>query len=262
MDPARRRLEMAALVARSGRQSVEALARAFAVSVETVRRDLARLAADGLVQKVHGAAVHARLAAEGSLRDRMAEDAAGKRAIAEALAEHVSPGETLFIDTGSTTLAAAKALARVHRLTVVTNASAVADALAAAPEGRTFLLGGAWRAENGQTVGAHTVEDVARYRADAAVLTVAAIDAEAGAMDADAEEAAVARAMIASARRTIVLAAASKFGRRAGFLVCRHRAIDVLICDSAPAGRLAEVLHGAGVAVVAAGEGNAAGRAA
>lgn len=253
---------MATLVARSGRQTVDELARAFGVSAETVRRDLARLAADGLVQKVHGAAVHSRLTAEGSFQDRMAEDAAAKQAIAEALLAHVSPGETLFLDTGSTTLAAAKALARVPRLTVITNAHAIADALSAAPGGRTFLLGGTYRAGNGQTVGPHVLEDIARFRADAAVLTVSALDAEAGAMDADADEAAIARAMIACARRTVVLAASTKFGRRAGFLVCRHEAIDVLISESAPAGELAAVLQEADVAVVVAADEAAAGRAA
>jgi DeoR family glycerol-3-phosphate regulon repressor len=253
VDPARRRLEMAERVARSGRCTVDELARAFDVSVETVRRDLSRLAADGFVQKIHGAAVHARLAEEGSFRERMAEDAAAKRAIAEALPAQVSPGETVFMDTGSTTLAAARALASVPQLTVITNSCAVAEALAPAPEGRVFLLGGAFRAANGQTVGPLTVEDVGRFRADAAILTVSGLDAEAGAMDADVEEAAVARAMIAAARRTIVLAASSKFGRRAGHLVCRHGGIDVLICDTAPTGGLAEVLHDRNVAIVAAG---------
>ena len=251
MDPAQRRLRMAERVARSGRCTVDELARAFDVSPETVRRDLSRLAADGLVQKVHGAAVHARLAIEGSFRERMAEEASAKRAIANALLAQVSPGETLFLDTGSTTLAAASCLVSVPRLTVITNSHVIAEALAPAPEGRVFLLGGAFRQANAQTVGPLAIEDVARFRADAAIITVSAFDADAGAMDADVEEAAVARAMVGAARRTIVLAASSKFERRAGYLVCRHSEIDVLISDVPPTGKLATVLHDCDVATVA-----------
>ena len=67
------------------------------------------------------------------------------------------------------------------------------------------------------------IEQVRRFRADHAVVTVTAIDTDAGAMDADFDEAQIARAMIAHARNVIVLAHAEKIGGQATFGVCRTR---------------------------------------
>ena len=220
MTPDERRSRIAELVMDRGRQSVERLAECFAVSPETIRRDLARLSEEGRVRKVHGGAQKAALHTEGSFDERMAEDAPAKAAIAARLREVVRPGETLFIDTGSTTLAAARALAGVAGLTVVTNAHAVAGALGASAH--VFLLGGAYRADNRQTVGPLAIEQIGRFQADRAILTVAALDREAGAMDADFDEAQIARAMIANARTTVVLAAASKFDSLPNLILTPH----------------------------------------
>jgi DeoR/GlpR family transcriptional regulator of sugar metabolism len=111
------------------------------------------------------------------------------------------------------------------------------------------VLGGTWAAANGETVGPLAIEQIGRFQADHAVLGIAAIDAEAGAMDADFDEAQVARAMIDHARQVIVLAHGQKFGRRAAYRVCRLDQIDVLVSDRAPDGPLAAALAGAGVEV-------------
>ena len=106
VTPDERRSRIAELVMDRGRQSVERLAECFAVSPETIRRDLARLSEEGRVRKVHGGAQKAALHTEGSFDERMAEDAPAKAAIAARLRDVVRPGETLFIDTGSTARAA------------------------------------------------------------------------------------------------------------------------------------------------------------
>lgn len=258
MTPDERRTRIAALVMEHGRQSVDALAAAFSVSPETIRRDLARLSDEGRVRKVHGGARTARLHAEGSFAERMAEDAEAKRYIAARLRDVVRPGETLFIDTGSTTLAAAEALAATPGLTVITNAHPIAAAFGA--EATVYALGGTYRADNRQTVGPLAIEQVGRFRADRAIITVAALDAETGAMDSDFDEAQVARAMVAKARTTVVLAAAAKLGRRARFAVCPVEAIDVLVTDRAPPPELAMVLHAAGASVLVADGGVRAAR--
>ncbi|RAI03906.1 DeoR/GlpR transcriptional regulator [Acuticoccus sediminis] len=252
MTPEERRTSIAELVSQQGRQSVEHLAEAFGVSPETIRRDLSRLSAEGRVRKVHGGALKPPLHAEGSFDERMAEDAAAKAAIGLRVRDVVRPGETLFIDTGSTTLAAARALATVPGLTVVTNSHAVAAAF----EGRAhvFCVGGTYRSGNRQTVGPMAIEEISRFQADRAILTVAAISHDAGAMDSDFDEAQVGRAMIANARSTVILAAASKFARRAGYQVCRIAAIDLLVTDQPPPAELAMVLHASGASVHVAGE--------
>jgi DeoR family glycerol-3-phosphate regulon repressor len=109
------------------------------------------------------------------------------------------------------------------------------------------MVGGTWHAGNGETVGPLAIAQIARFQADHAVIGVAAIDADGGAMDADFDEAQIARAMIDHARHVIVLAHAAKFGRRAAYGVCRLDEIDVLVSDQAPDGALAAALAGAAV---------------
>jgi DeoR family glycerol-3-phosphate regulon repressor len=245
MKPQDRRSQIVAAIRGGGEVSVETLARRFAVSLETVRRDLAKLAERGLVDKVHGGARPPRLAVEGSLAERIGENAEAKRTIAQKLAGLVASGETLFIDTGSTTLACAEALSTHDGLTVITNSLGVARVMG---EGaRVFVLGGEYAAGNAQTVGPLAIAQAASFQADRAVITVSALDAEAGAMDASLEEASVARAMIEGARQLVVVADSTKFARSAGFRVCPLSEIDVLVSESAPPPALMAAMKAAAV---------------
>lgn len=248
MKPAERQRRVAAMVGQEGLLSVDVLAARFGVSAETIRRDLAHLADIGAIQKVHGGARAVRLHAEGSFDDRMAEDALAKGIIARKLAAMIDPGETLFIDTGTTTLACAEALRAVPGLTVVTNSARIARTLAQG-DARVLLLGGRYAFDNDQTVGAEALRQIAEFRAGCAILTPAAVDAEAGILDSDLDETHVARAMVAHADRVIVVAASSKFARRAAHRVCRLQDVDALVSEAAPQGQLARALELAGVAV-------------
>jgi DeoR family glycerol-3-phosphate regulon repressor len=243
------------IVRKDGAASVEALAETFAVSVETVRRDLHDLASTGALHKVRGGARRIRLATEGSFEERQMEQAGAKAAIARTLAAAIAPGETIFLDTGTTTLACAEELAQIDGLTVITNSFRIAQRLGASGGVRVFVLGGGWSADNAETVGPMAIEQIGRFQADHAVLGVAAIDAEAGAMDADFDEAQIAHAMIGHARHVIVLAHAEKHGRHAAFRVCRLDEIDVLVSDRPPEGHLAAALERARVEVRCCGAG-------
>jgi DeoR family glycerol-3-phosphate regulon repressor len=232
MKPHERQPQIEAIIRREGEVSVEMLAARFDVSPETIRRDLSSLAERGRVQKVHGGARRPWLIAEPSHGARAIASAAEKAQIGRRLAQAVIPGETLFIDTGSTTLAAAEALAAVPGLTVITNSCRLAERLTAAgSDAAVHLLGGRYGADNAQTIGAAVIEQIARFRADRAILTVAAFDPAAGAMDASPDEAEIARAMIRNARALTVLADATKFGRYAAYAVCGTDEIDLIISD-------------------------------
>ncbi|WP_439813605.1 DeoR/GlpR family DNA-binding transcription regulator [Zavarzinia sp. CC-PAN008] len=232
MKPHTRQVQIAELIQQEGEVSVEHLAQHFDVSAETIRRDLALLSENGQVQKVHGGARRPRLIVEGSYAERQDSEAAAKARIGRALADIVEPGETLFIDTGSTTLAAAEYLAAIPRLTIVTNSWRLAERMAqAGSDAAIYLLGGRYNGDNAQTTGTLATEQVRAFQADRAVLTVAAIWPDIGAMDASFEEAQVARAMIANARSLTVLADHTKFGRRAAFSVCACGEIDQLVSD-------------------------------
>lgn len=255
-----RRERILALLREHRRVSVDRLSADFATSPETIRRDLAELARLGLVRKFHGgaslpepaAADTPREAEEGSFQLRLTQAMAEKRAIALRAARLFRPGETLFIDTGSTTLAFAEALVSVPKLTVITNAIGIAQAVAAKGQScRAFLLGGEIDAELRETLGALVLEQIRRFHTAHVVLTVGAITPQ-GIFDFSVEETEVARAMIGQAARLTVLADSSKFGRTGLFQVAPLARLERLVTDRAPQGAVAEALAEAGVDVIVA----------
>jgi len=231
--------------------SVEDLAALLGTSRETIRRDLTHLSRAGMIQKIHGGATIPRALGEGAFRQRMSENVEAKITIANLAAGLFKPGETLLIDTGSTTLFLAEALSAIPHLTVVTNAAEIARTIASCNNGsKVFLLGGEFSAENAQTVGTMVAAQIRSFRAHHAILTVGALDARSGAMDYNIDEAQVARAMIAQCERVTVLADASKFNAVASFEVCPLEAIDMLVSDSPPPEDIAQALVASGAKVV------------
>lgn len=250
MKPQQRRTRVLDIIEREGEVTVDTLASDFGVSAETIRRDLAALAEEGSVQKVHGGARRMRLHAEGSFDERMDEAAAGKNEIARKLAQIVKPGDTCLIDTGSTTLACAHALTSTAGLTIVTNSVRIAHVMARGTgNARVHLIGGLYAPDNGESVGTDAIEQIARFRADYAIVGVAALDTSAGAYAADFDEASIARAMCSNARKIVVVAHVDKFGRQAAHRICRLDEIDILVCDGTPETQTRLALQSAAVTV-------------
>jgi DeoR family glycerol-3-phosphate regulon repressor len=251
LKPKLRQARVLDFIEREGEVTVDALAADFGVSAETVRRDLALLAENGAVQKIHGGARRMRLHAEGTFDQRMDEAAAEKAEVARKLATVIAPGDTLFIDTGSTTLACAHALSETEELTIVTNSLRIAQVMGRGEgKARVHLIGGLYAADNGETVGPDAVEQIGRFHADYAIIGVAALDASAGPSAANFDEASVARAMCANARKIIVVAHAGKFGRQAAHRICRLDDIDMLVSNEAPLGATLLALKSSGVTLV------------
>jgi DeoR family glycerol-3-phosphate regulon repressor len=248
MKPRDRQARIAELIGHAGQVTVDDLALRFDVSAETIRRDLSQLAEGGVVQKVHGGAKRLRLHAEGTFLERMTENADAKRAIAAKLSDVLEAGDTIFMDTGSTTLMCAEALGEVGPLTVITNSVAIAQVVSSAKNGSAvFLIGGQYGGDNGETYGPLATAQVAQFQADHAVLTVAAIDAKGGVMDSNFDEAQVAREMINRARQIVVVANATKFERLAAYRVCDLAEVDMLISDQLPGPELLAALETAQV---------------
>ena len=231
-----------------GRANVDVLAETFGVSLETMRRDLNELAENGAIQRVHGAAVARKAEDEAPFADRLGRQSGAKRLIAEKAKNRIRPGDTVFIDTGTTTLEIARAAAATPRLTVITNSTQIAAVFSESePSTRVFLLGGWFDGDNSETRGPDALAQISGFQADVAVLTVAAIAADAGAMDADYDEASVARAMIENAGRVVIAADSSKFERRAPHRICALDRIEALAADRTPPPALAAALAAAGV---------------
>jgi len=254
MRPDERRENIVRLVHKTGEISVEQLAFALGASRETIRRDLATLDAGGRLKKFHGGArmrspLAAEPAAEGPFALRMAENLAAKRRIAHAAARLLSPGDAVFIDTGTTTLVLAEALVALPALVVITNASKIAAVVSSNPEHTVFLIGGAYSPDAGETLGRFALEQLRHFRARHAFLTVGAAD-ETGVMDFDAEVSEVARTMMARADSVTVLADSSKFARHGIFEVARWAQIDTLVTEALPPRSMQCALEEAGTRIV------------
>lgn len=250
MKPKDRQDQIAAQITREGETSVDTLAARFDVSAETIRRDLARLSEAGRIRKVHGGAKPLQLHSEPSFDERMTEDAEEKQVIGAKLRDLLRPGDTIFIDTGSTTLIASEALAGLDGLTVITNSLLIAQQLGATSDTTVILLGGTYRSGNRQTVGNMVIDQIARFQVDHAVLTLTGLDAGAGVTFSDMHESDIARAMIRRAETVTFLAHASKFGRRAAFRACALDEIDTLLTLTRPPEPLARALIAAEVTII------------
>lgn len=236
-----------ALLHQRQRLTTDAFAAELGVSKETIRRDLIELEHSGKLSRVHGGAVPCNTAAEASYAERTALFLPEKRAIAAAAAGLIAPGQSCFIDAGSTTHALAQALQNARDLLIVTNSVDVANSLRGRADLQVHLLGGCMASDVPATYGDFTLGEIARFRMDWAITSPTALHPEQGAMDYDWQEAAVARAMIAQAGRTILLADANKLGGSSRVLVCNSQSIDCLVTDARADAASLERLSRAGI---------------
>jgi DeoR/GlpR family transcriptional regulator of sugar metabolism len=233
---------------RHGRVEVLDLARMLGVSEHTIRRDLLALQAQGMLQKTHGGAVALDTARLG-FEVRAAVLPQAKQAIGAAAAQLVQPGQTVILDAGSTTLAMARALT-ARPLTVVTNALDVAQCFDRDPAVQLVLTGGTWQPAQRALWGPAALALLAACRADWAVPGACALDARMGITATDEEDAAVKRAMVAAAARTMILADHSKQRSVAPFAVAPWSQVHTLVTD-----RPWQEVAALGVEVCVAGEG-------
>lgn len=253
IPPNQRDREILEALAISGAARIQDLARKLRVTEETIRRAVKRLEAEGLATRVHGG-VHLRdWQSEPNFAQRFAVNAQAKRRIAAHLAAMIGDGASLFLDVGSTTAYVAQALRQHRDLLVVTNSLAAAQALATRNGNRVFMAGGELRGHDGGAFGAEAMAFVQQFHLRFAVLSITAIDAQAGFLLQDLREAEFSRALMARAEETIVAADASKFGRAAPIRLAETGAVQRLVTDAAPPALVAMMLAAAGVAVTIAG---------
>lgn len=197
------------LLKRDGQVVATDLSVAFEVSEDTIRRDLRELAAEGLLQRVHGGALPAS-PATAPFATRLGVEAESKLRIARKAASLISPGQVVIIDGGTTSDLLVKQLPAELAATVVTHSPSVAVALAGHPSVEVILLGGRLFKHSIVTVGAAAIEAALHVNADLYFMGVTGVHPTAGFSTGDFEEAHVKRALAARAAETIVLASASK----------------------------------------------------
>ncbi len=249
-----RQQAIAELVANDGRMSVSQLAERYAVTTETVRRDLSTLERAGLVRRVHGGVVPAGAlrALETALTDRDLTNAAEKDRIAAAALRFVPEGGWVLIDAGTTTARLAALIPPEQRVSVVTHAVPIAARLAAHSRAQLRLLPGRVRSTTQAAVGEETVDAVRRLRTDVAFVGTNGISVGHGLSTPDHSEAAVKRAIVQSARRVVVLADADKLGEELLVRFAELGEVQVLVTDARATADQRRPLEQAGIEVVTA----------
>jgi DeoR/GlpR family transcriptional regulator of sugar metabolism len=229
--------------------SVAELAAVTGASEMTIRRDLEVLAEQGVLERFRGGARSLLLRGEGppfALRKQDGIEA--KQRIAAEAARLIAEGESVVLDSGTTCLEVANAL-RNHRITVMPLSMHAANALAGGPRLTLLMPGGEVRTGELTMSGPLAEASLSALRFDTAILGCCGLTAADGLTAYDLPDAAIKRAAIAAARRTIVVTDGSKFTLTALAAVAPAGSLDVVITDeSAPNAQL-EALRAAGTTV-------------
>jgi DeoR family ulaG and ulaABCDEF operon transcriptional repressor len=238
--------------------SFSELDRRLEASQATLRRDLGRLEAGGRIVRVRGGArlAHPVTRAEDSshlrgipFHENIARHRAEKEAIGKAAAALCTPGESIIIDGGSTTLQMCPHLAPLG-LQVLTNSLHIVSALLPQPNTRISLPAGSVFREQNIVLSPFEDDGAARYRASKMFLGAASIGRH-GLMQTDVILVQAERRLLARADKTIVLADSSKFDAPAGHAVCDLEEIDIIVTNKRLAPSNADMLIKAGIEIIA-----------
>ncbi len=227
-----RRRAILDIVNREGRALVKVLAPQFTTSQVTIRKDLEVLHTQGLLYRTHGGALPIRTGAllDPSLREKEKHHRKEKLRIAQAAAQLVKEGQSVVLDSGTTTTCIAHALRDFRNLTVITNAVNIAAELAGTAI-EVVLTGGILRENSFSLVGPIAEESLRRLSADLLFLGVDGFDVRFGLTTPNLLEAKVNRVMVEISRRTVVVCDSSKFGRRSLSLIVPPSAVHQTITD-------------------------------
>jgi len=221
------------MINRLKKVSVQDLTQRFGVSEVTIRKDLSFLEERGKLIRIHGGAMLAE--DEGRLRTiaiRQAENTAEKLAIARKARELIRPGETVFIDAGSTCAALARVISDME-LRVVTNSLDAILELVDSPGISLFSTGGSFRQEACSFIGPGALETIRSIQIDTCFMGTTGFSRDGIFSSQNVIESQLKSAVIQASRRAVMLADHSKYGSTAFSVFARAEDIDVLVTDSA-----------------------------
>ena len=242
-----RRTQILQIVRTEGRARVNELASRFSSSAVTIRNDLNELHQRGLVLRSHGGAVLPdTILRESPVHERLKTHSEEKRRIGAIAATLINDGETIILDSGTTTLEIARQIKNKQGLQVITNGVNIAAELLDAREVQTFIVGGTLRVDSASIVGRSTEEMFEQFSADKLFLSGAGCDPDFGVSGANLEETMVNRAMLRIAREIILVADASKFSKRSMVRIAPFSEIDTVISDTGLREEVQEKVRGLG----------------
>lgn len=236
-----------------GSARVSVLAEAFDVSEVTVRQDLEKLEADGHIVREHGGAYLKSVPDQvRAMALHHQENREAKQRIGRAAAALVQDGETIIIDSGSTTTEVAANLFGRRDMTVITNALNIALMLGAEPGFDVHMTGGHFKAPTLSLSGERSADFFDGLYAQKLFLATAALDVEGGLTYPALSDIAVKRAMIGSAQRVFLVADSSKIGARSFCVLGGLDDVGVLVTDDGIKNEHRKAIEAAGVEVIVA----------
>jgi DeoR family transcriptional regulator, glycerol-3-phosphate regulon repressor len=244
-----RQADIVALARSEGRVNVEDLAERFDVTPQTIRKDLNGLTNHGLLQRYHGGAIPASGITNFGYEARRKLATEQKRRIGIKAASLIPDNSSLLINIGTTTEQVAMALRGKQGLMAITNNINVINILQGFEQIEVIIAGGVVRHSDGGVVGEAAVDFIRQFKVDYAVIGTSAIDEDGTLLDFDYREVKVAKAIMESARKSILVADSMKFERMAPVRIGHISQLDYLVTNAPPPPRLGEICRERGVQV-------------
>ncbi len=228
-----RRTQILQIVRSEGRAKVNDLVRRFNTSAVTIRSDLNELHQRGVIQRSHGGAViQETVFRESPVQERVKDRSNEKQRIGAMAATLVQEGDTIILDSGTTTLEIARHLQSFRHLQVITNGLNIAVELLGSRTIQTIIMGGSVRNDSASVVGRATEDMLEQFSADKLFLCGAGCDPDFGVSGTNLDETMANRAMLRAAREIIVVADSSKFSKRSMSLIASFSEVDMVISDA------------------------------
>jgi DeoR/GlpR family transcriptional regulator of sugar metabolism len=243
------------LIEQRGQITVRDLVEKFSISAVTARADLDALASEGIAVRSHGGAVRRVEASQDyPLRLKTTLHHGEKARIGKAAAELIQNGETVILDSGTTTAEIARHLKmrRLQSVTVITHALNIASELVDASTLSIIMIGGLLRPVSGSFVGPQAETMLKEFHADRLFLAVDGFDLELGPSTPDLLEAQLNTVMMRVSKEVNVVADFSKLGRRSLSRIGPLSGVHRLITDSRAPAEFIEALHKSKIDVITA----------
>ncbi|MIH14034.1 DeoR/GlpR transcriptional regulator [Salmonella enterica subsp. enterica] len=238
------------LIDERGYMNIDELASLLEVSTQTVRRDIRKLSEQGLITRHHGGAGRASSVVNTAFEQREVSWTQEKKAIAEAVADYIPDGSTIFITIGTTVEQVARALLNHNHLRIITNSLRVAHILYNNPRFEVMVPGGTLRPHNSGIIGPSAAAFVAGFRADYLVTSVGAIESDGALLEFDVNEASVVKIMMAHSRHILLAADHTKYHASAAVEIGNVSQITALFTDEYPGPALQNLLQSQQIEVV------------
>lgn len=238
-----RQEKIVAITKEKGYVTIDELANKFAVTPQTIRRDINALAEAEQIRRHHGGASYDSSTTNVAYATRQILQLSAKEQIAKRIAAEIPNNASLFINIGTTTETVARALLNHQGLQVITNNLNVAAILSGKEDFTVIIAGGTVRSRDGGVMGEATIDFISQFRVDYGIIGISGIDPNDGSLlDYDYQEVRVAQSIIVNSRNVFLAADSAKFGRNAVVRLGNITQVDRLFTEEQPPEPILELM--------------------